>query len=67
MFVCLCNGVTDRDIRKAVNKGASSVADLRVQLGVANNCGSCIAHAEEVIDEEQFRAYQGDQLWYAVG
>ncbi|HTQ73164.1 MAG TPA: bacterioferritin-associated ferredoxin [Burkholderiales bacterium] len=51
MYVCLCNGVTDRDIREAVSRGARSVKDLRRELGVASDCGKCAGCAREVLSE----------------
>ncbi|MEO8626606.1 MAG: (2Fe-2S)-binding protein [Betaproteobacteria bacterium] len=51
MFVCICNGVTENQIREAVHTGASSVADLSVSLGVAAGCGTCHAFAHQVLLE----------------
>jgi bacterioferritin-associated ferredoxin len=46
MYVCLCNAVTDREIRGAVKLGARSLGDLQDTLGVATCCGRCTdAHA----------------------
>ena len=41
MYVCLCNNVTDRQIREAVRGGCRRLEDLSARLGVATNCGSC--------------------------
>ena len=51
MYVCLCQGVTDHQIRKAVGEGASSMRKLRQELGVAATCGRCAAFAKQVLDE----------------
>lgn len=51
MYVCLCQGVTDRQIREAVDEGASSMRKLRMELGVASACGRCAQHAKQVLDE----------------
>lgn len=51
MYVCLCNGVTDRQIREAVGDGVKSMRQLRQCLGVAANCGRCATHAKELLDE----------------
>ena len=40
VYVCLCNGVTDRHIRDAVDKGCSSVGELTMRTGCGANCGS---------------------------
>lgn len=41
MFVCICNAITDHKIKEAVAAGASSLTDLKNQLGVATCCGCC--------------------------
>ena len=41
MIVCVCNNISDREIRQAVDLGLSSMAELRRDLGVATCCGCC--------------------------
>lgn len=41
MYVCLCKGITDRQIRELVQEGALRMRDLRQKLGVCSNCGKC--------------------------
>mgnify|MGYP000848925892 FL=1 len=48
MYVCLCHGVTDRDIRQAVFDGAVTMRDLARDLGVATECGRCACSANQV-------------------
>ncbi|HSG98062.1 MAG TPA: bacterioferritin-associated ferredoxin [Woeseiaceae bacterium] len=52
MYVCLCNAITDKQIRRAARTGVSSLYELRAALGVAAGCGSCARTAEEILDEE---------------
>lgn len=51
MYVCVCNAVTDEDIRRAVENGARSVRDLREELRVATQCGHCLDCAQECLDQ----------------
>ncbi len=51
MYVCLCRGVTDREIRNEVDKGATHLRDLRRELGVATECGRCASCARTVLKE----------------
>jgi len=51
MIVCICNNVSDRDIRKAVNAGITTMSGLRENLGVATCCGKCNACARQVLRE----------------
>lgn len=51
MIVCICNNVSDRDIRKAVASGMSTMAELRDNLAVATCCGKCHSCARQVLRE----------------
>jgi bacterioferritin-associated ferredoxin len=51
MYVCVCNAVTDGEIRSAVKLGVRSLADLSSTLGVATCCGRCTECARSVLDE----------------
>jgi bacterioferritin-associated ferredoxin len=51
MFVCVCQEVTDTQIRNAVHTGmATSVWQLQKCLGVTTACGSCACHVKLVLD-----------------
>ena len=49
MYVCLCKGITDSDIKRALENGAESFRDVRNHLGVATVCGSCACVARELV------------------
>ena len=49
MIVCVCNNVSDRKIQKAVEDGATSMRELREQLGVGTCCGKCHSCAKQVL------------------
>jgi bacterioferritin-associated ferredoxin len=51
MIVCVCNNISDREIRQAVELGLSSMDELRRDLGVATCCGKCDSFASEVLNE----------------
>jgi len=50
MYVCICNGVTDRDIRQAAEAGCRSVAELTMRTGAGATCGSCLDMAAELLE-----------------
>jgi bacterioferritin-associated ferredoxin len=50
MYVCICNGVTDHDIRDAAEAGCRSVAELTMRTGAGANCGSCLDMAAELLE-----------------
>jgi bacterioferritin-associated ferredoxin len=51
MIVCVCNNISDREIRQAVDLGITSIAALRAELGLGTDCGTCISYAREVLHE----------------
>jgi len=51
MFICLCKGITDHQIKDAVANGATSLNAVRKNLGVATQCCKCLSDARAVIDE----------------
>ncbi len=51
MFICLCNNVTENEIRACVEDGARAMRDLRRELGVASQCGKCARHARDVLKD----------------
>ncbi|WPO99046.1 bacterioferritin-associated ferredoxin [Pseudomonas sp. HR96] len=49
MYVCLCQGVTDGQIRDAIYEGCCSYKDVRETLNVASQCGKCACLAKQVV------------------
>lgn len=49
MYICVCNGVTERQIGVAAKRGATTIRDLRECLGVASECGRCARSARECL------------------
>lgn len=48
MYVCLCKGITDSQIRAAAENGAS-IREIRDQLGVMTECGKCACLAKDIV------------------
>lgn len=51
MYVCICNAVTDRQIRQAAEQGVSSMAELSRRTGCSDCCGSCEDLASEILED----------------
>ena len=51
MYVCICNGVTDRDIRQAAEAGCRSLPELTMRTGAGANCGSCLDLAGSLLEQ----------------
>ena len=53
MYVCICNGLTDGDVRCAIREmGACSVAGVHRCMGTAPMCGKCSEHIREMVAKE---------------
>lgn len=51
MYVCICNAVTERQIRKAVAAGVYTIHELARETGCTDCCGTCADEAERVLQE----------------
>jgi bacterioferritin-associated ferredoxin len=51
MYVCVCHGVTDRDIRRAAADGVREVHELTMRLGLGSGCGTCRDEAAALLVE----------------
>ena len=51
MYVCICNAITDKQIRRAAATGVDSLRELSETLGVASCCGSCAEEAQSILNE----------------
>lgn len=44
MYICICKGITEQDIKDATKTASSSLEVMKV-LGVASDCGRCLQTA----------------------
>ncbi len=49
VYVCICNGVTDHQIREAASTGCTTVAELTMRTGCGATCGSCLDMAGDLL------------------
>ena len=52
MYVCLCRGITDQDIKDAVANGAESYREIRDLLDLGPCCVRCAPEARNIISYE---------------
>ena len=51
MLVCHCRGVSDRQIKRAVQNGACSLRAVARETGAGMRCGGCRTTVAEVVHE----------------
>ncbi len=49
MYVCVCNAITDSQVRLAAEQGVHSLSGLQAHLGVAFECGRCARYARGLL------------------
>lgn len=64
MFVCMCYGITDKQIKNAVEThGVGNMRELKKVMTLGSQCGKCVELAQEVIDN----TIMDDSLFREVG
>lgn len=66
MIVCICNNISDTQIREAIAAGASSLEDLQARMPIATDCGSCLNSVGDVLSECLQLAQSNGGLYYAA-
>ncbi|MGQ7246156.1 (2Fe-2S)-binding protein [Halomonas sp. V046] len=68
MYVCLCKGVSDRQIRQSVDDGARSWRQIQNETGCATQCGKCACVGKQIMRDAVREAMVADveSLAYAV-
>ncbi|MGH3343877.1 MAG: (2Fe-2S)-binding protein [Carbonactinosporaceae bacterium] len=51
MYVCICHGVTEREVRREIAAGARSAEDIGDRCGAGTGCGSCVDRVCALLSE----------------
>lgn len=60
VYVCNCNGIREREVRAAIDAGATRPADVFRKCGAQAQCARCVCEMREMIAEQR------DSLKYAA-
>ena len=52
MILCVCNALSEDEVRGAPREGAATPEAAYAKLGCDVQCGTCLCYAQETIDEE---------------
>lgn len=47
MYICICNGLTERQVDDAISSGAQSACGVYKHHGCAAQCGKCVGEVKE--------------------
>ncbi len=53
MYVCLCHGVTDQQLKQHVRSGADTLEKVGKVCGAGTCCGCCSEMIRDIIDEHR--------------
>lgn len=52
MFVCICHGVTDTEIKTSIEEGATTYKQLQTELKVGTQCGKCCRCTKHILNNK---------------
>lgn len=53
MIVCVCNAITEDELREFAKNGAHTPEEAYALHGTEPQCGSCLSYAQELIDGQR--------------
>lgn len=53
MIVCVCNAITEKEVREAARKGSATPEAAYATYDCEVQCGCCLDYAQEIIDDER--------------
>jgi bacterioferritin-associated ferredoxin len=53
MYVCLCNRVTDRQVRAQAACGDCTLGAVHHSLGISPKCGKCLPMMRDIVREHK--------------
>ena len=60
MYVCNCNGIREREVRAAIEAGATRPAEVFMACDARPQCARCVCDMKQMIDDQR------DLLRYAA-
>ena len=58
MIDCVCNRITETEVRDAARDGATCPLNAYARLGYEPHCGCCLDYAQDLIDQERSKRPQ---------
>lgn len=57
MYICICKGITEKQIQEAVtSRNSSNPKEILKALGVGTDCGTCVEDAVNTLLEQNARS-----------
>jgi bacterioferritin-associated ferredoxin len=52
MYVCICHGISESQVRRAAEEGVRDVHELTMRTGAGSGCGGCLPLAAQILAEQ---------------
>ncbi|NJN71966.1 MAG: glycoprotein [Limnothrix sp. RL_2_0] len=62
MYVCICRGITEKQIRQVAQQRPCSMQELSAVTGVGVDCGSCTEYACQLLQDLGNQGCDGECL-----
>lgn len=49
VYICLCHGFTDKQVKRAVADGRRSMSEIYASLGGKPRCGKCVSEVRAIV------------------
>lgn len=66
-LVCICNGITEKEIIETLKKGARTTADIQRITGAGTSCGRCLVTVDALVEEFPAQQTPDPQLRIGFG
>jgi len=53
MILCICHGISDREVRALIDQGAATVRDISSQCKAGTDCGACVRDLRKMTRRKQ--------------
>ena len=62
MYVCLCRGITEKQINRQIALGVDALEKLQKQLGDGVDCGNCCDYLQQMLADAGISAAADDVI-----
>ena len=59
MYLCICNAISDRQVRALAESGITQAPEVYRALGCAPQCGKCIPFVQETLTQAVEAGHSG--------
>jgi len=59
VIICLCRGVSEGDIRRVIQRGASTADAITAACGAGGDCGACTIMLADLVAESDMAMVGG--------